>query len=510
MSSGFSGYHILANGRLLRLLRVIYASTTPVASLGFVTTATPGRTDGRLHTAAATIPDTKTRYDHHRIMLTSVLSSNSRQELPESSKSTALASAVTRREQASDALTVACADAASLAVAANADASACPATLSVPATHSVGLQWEHRKPLWRPQSLAKLKETGFIVVLKLRTQLYLANAFSENGAGSSLIAHLGETATRLIIVVIARERNLILVNTSNPHIEDKLIGEFTVPSLAGLVPLFGYLRVDTQGSSYGAVTVRSSDTKDALCESIYWPEGDIPHARRLGTSKKVRLTLFGNVKLMYVAYDARLIPVQPYKKPVPAFGQCSFVGHRPEVCPGHKSYFCGICGKAGPLTNDTCASHEYMPRCAFCAASHITWDQCCKGHYRAPPSKPPCPASVVQSSHKKRRRRRQRKSSFQTSPEVATPAAINPVSPPLHGTVAVGPPRRGITTDGPPARIHSRAAFARSTQVKTIIAWTQTRSPGRSIVGRPRLARISCERLGRGSLYTYILGDVPT
>ncbi|KAH7973612.1 hypothetical protein HPB49_003083 [Dermacentor silvarum] len=110
---------------------------------------------------------------------------------------------------------------------------------------------------------------------------------------------------------MVREQNLILTYTSNPQIAGKLIGEFAVPSPVRPVPLFGYLRADTQESCYGVVTVRSSNTEVTLRESLYWPEFEILHVRRLGTSNKVRLTFSGKVKPRYVSYDALLIPVQP-------------------------------------------------------------------------------------------------------------------------------------------------------------------------------------------------------
>ncbi|KAH8033903.1 hypothetical protein HPB51_017353 [Rhipicephalus microplus] len=186
---------------------------------------------------------------------TSVTSSDSRQELPESFKSIALDAAVACREQASNALTTASADVVSLAAAANAGASAYSPTLSLPATCYVDPQRRRPKPVWRPRPLLKQKAANFVVVLEPRAQLFLANASPENGAGRALIAHLGVTATRLITVVMVREKNLILVYTSILHIADKLTGEFVVTSSAGLVPLFGYLRANTQDSCCGVVTV---------------------------------------------------------------------------------------------------------------------------------------------------------------------------------------------------------------------------------------------------------------
>ncbi|KAH8026664.1 hypothetical protein HPB51_023682 [Rhipicephalus microplus] len=169
-----------------------------------------------------------------------------RPELSQPFKSTALSAAVAHREQASNAHMVASANAASLAAAADADAGACSSTLSPPATCSAGLQRGHKRPVWQPQPLLKPKATDFVVVLKPRIQLSLAAIFLENGAGSALIAHLGVIAKRLVTIVILQDQNLILVCTSNPHLADKLIGDFAVPSPVGPVPLLGYLRADTQ------------------------------------------------------------------------------------------------------------------------------------------------------------------------------------------------------------------------------------------------------------------------
>ncbi|KAH7973623.1 hypothetical protein HPB49_003462 [Dermacentor silvarum] len=340
--------------------------------------APPGKTGGRPRTATAIVADTQVGYDPHSMMWTTVPSSDSGPELPQPFKSAALAAAVARREQASNAVTAASANAASPDAAADAEARTCSPTLAPPAPRSAGPQQGKKRPLWQPQPLPKPKATDFVVVLKPRTELSLATVFPENGAGRALIAHLGAIATRLVTVVMVREQNLILTYTSNLQIADKLIGELAVPSPVGPVPLFGYLRADTQDSCYGVVTVRSSDIEATLRESLYWPEGKILHVRRLGTSNKVRLTFSGKVKPRYVSYDALLIPVQRYKKTVPACGRCGSVGHRPDGCPGPKPDLCGICGKAVPLTDGARAPHECTPTCALGAGPHVTADWCCK------------------------------------------------------------------------------------------------------------------------------------
>ncbi|KAH7973622.1 hypothetical protein HPB49_003461 [Dermacentor silvarum] len=375
--------------------------------------APPGKTGGRPRTATAIVADTQVGYDPHSMMWTTVPSSDSGPELPQPFKSAALAAAVARREQASNAVTAASANAASPDAAADAEARTCSPTLAPPAPRSAGPQQGKKRPLWQPQPLPKPKATDFVVVLKPRTELSLATVFPENGAGRALIAHLGAIATRLVTVVMFR------------HPSD-------------LCPCSGTcVRTLKTPVIHGVVTVRSSDIEATLRESLYWPEGKILHVRRLGTPNKV--------KPRYVSYDALLIPVQRYKKTVPACCRCGSVGHRPDSCPGPKPDLCGICGKAVPLTDGARAPHECTPTCALGAGPHVTADW-------TPPPKSPTPPPEGQAGPKKRKRRRPRKprkTGPRASPQRAQPPATNPTPPPHPDAGAIGPYLRGQTPDGP-------------------------------------------------------------
>lgn len=64
----------------------------------------------------------------------------------------------------------------------------------------------------------------------------------------------------------------------------------------------------------------STHTEDTLRESIYWRDRRITHVRRLRTSYNVRLTFPGKGMPRYILCDTLLVPVQHYKKPVPACG----------------------------------------------------------------------------------------------------------------------------------------------------------------------------------------------
>ncbi|XP_037555669.1 uncharacterized protein LOC119432544 [Dermacentor silvarum] len=377
------------------------------------------------------------------MLWTTIQTSDSRRELSQTFKSTALAAAVARRERASGAA-IAAADAA---------AQTCSTTLPPPATRSAGPQQGKKKPTWQPLPLPKPKTTDFVVVLKPRTRLSLTAVFPVNGAGSALIAHLGANANRLVTVVMARDQNLILAYTADPLIADKLIGELTVLSSVGPVPLFGYLRADNQDSCYGVVTVRSTDSEAELQNRLYWPEGEILHIRRLGTTNKVRLTFSGKVKPRYVTYDALLILVHPYKKTIPACSQCASVGHRPDACPGPKPDLCGTCGNTVPLMDGARAPHECTPKCAICAGPHVTGDRSCKERYRAPPPKSPTPPLESQPGPTKGKRQRPRKPRppDTRAPQQVTPSPATKSPPPPHpGAGTHGPSKRGHTTPGPP------------------------------------------------------------
>ncbi|KAH7937683.1 hypothetical protein HPB49_014524 [Dermacentor silvarum] len=171
-------------------------------------------------------------------------------ELPQPFKSAALAAAVACREQASNAVTVASANAASPDAAADAEARTCSPTLAPPVPRSAGPRKQQTSSLY-------------------------------SNAGRSYPSPPFSLRTGLV----AR---------SSPPWSDR----------DSAVPLFGYLRADAQDSCYGVVTVRSSDTEATFRESLYWPEGEILRVRRLGTSNKVKPR----------SYDDLLIPVQPYKK----------------------------------------------------------------------------------------------------------------------------------------------------------------------------------------------------
>ncbi|KAH7979750.1 hypothetical protein HPB49_010809 [Dermacentor silvarum] len=421
-------YHRLRNvirGLILRPSRGFYISTPVAAQLGLLAMAPPGRTGNRPQTTPAPEADTYTGYDPHGMLWTTIQTSDSRPELPQTFKSTALAAAVARRERASGAA-IAAADAA---------AQTCCTTLPSPATRSAGPQQGKKKPTWQP--LPKPKTTDFIVVLKPRTRLSLTAVFPENGAGSALIAHLGANANQLVTVVMARDQNLILAYTADPLIADKLIGELRVLSSVGPVPLFGYLRADTQDSCYVVVTVRSTDSKAELEKRLYWPEGEILHIRRLGTTNKVRLTFSGKVKprpYQHVA-SADLLGTAP----TPALAL-----NRTSAAP--VATRCHLWMALG-------APHECTPKCAICAGPHVTGDRSCKERYRAPSPKSPTHPLESQPGHTKGKRQRPRKlmpPDTRASQQVTPSPATKSPPPPHPGAGTPGPSKRGLTPPGPP------------------------------------------------------------
>ncbi|KAH7933970.1 hypothetical protein HPB49_019805 [Dermacentor silvarum] len=344
-------------------------------------------------------------YDPHGMLCTTIQTSDSRLELPQTFKSTALAAAVARREQASDAA-MAPADAA---------ARTCSTTLPPPATRSAGPQQGKKKPTWQPLHLPKPRQPA--------------------------IAHIGANAIRLVTVVILRDQYLILAYTPNPLIADELIGELTFPSSVGPVPLFGYLCADTQDSCYGVVTVHSTNSEAELQQRLYWPRGRDPPHQVIRHLQQREAHLF------------RQGEGQPYKKTVPACSQCGSVGHHLATCPSPKPDLCGPYGNTVPLMDGARAPYECTPKCAIFARPHFTGDRSCKERYRAPPPKSPTPPLESQPGSAKRKRRRPWKprSPATRASRLGTPSPATKSPPPPHpGAGAPEPCKRAPTPPGPP------------------------------------------------------------
>ncbi|KAH8026680.1 hypothetical protein HPB51_024176 [Rhipicephalus microplus] len=348
---------------------------------------------------------------------------------------------------------VASANAASLTAAADADAGACSSTLSPPVTRSTGLQRGHKRPKWQLQPLLKPKATDFVIVLKPRTQRSLAAVIYENGAGSALIAHLRATAKHLVNVVMVRHQNFILVYTSNSHLADNFIAEFAVPSAIIPVSLLGYLRADTQGTSYGVVTVGSSDTETALRESLYWPNGEITHVVRLDTSNKVLLTFSGTVKPRYVSYVAVLISEKFYNKTVqPAVGAApldidptpvlalnqAFAASAERQCHSRMAPALFTNARPGAL----CVPDPTLPGTGAVRSA--------TGPLK--PRNAPPEGQAGPKNGKRQRPRKPQKPGSRAPPQGPQPSTTNPVPSQQPGAAALGPFRRGPAPDGSQAK----------------------------------------------------------
>lgn len=172
-----------------------------------------------------------------------------------------------------------------------------------------------------------------MVVLKPHEHVSLHQAFSENRYGAAFTAYLGPELAKSVKVVPSREQNLVLIHTPNPAAADRLLGEFSVNTERGVIPLHGYLRQDRGDVCHGVIVVSNSDTTESLREQVQWRAGTIVEVRKFGSSNKARVTFARKVKPRFVHYDNMLIPVRNYHRTIPACGLCGSVGHRADACP---------------------------------------------------------------------------------------------------------------------------------------------------------------------------------
>ncbi|KAH6935098.1 hypothetical protein HPB50_003414 [Hyalomma asiaticum] len=225
-------------------------------------------------------------------------------------------------------------------------------------------------------------QTYFVVVLKPREHVSLHQAFSENRYGAAFTAYLGPELARSVTVVPSREQNLVLIHTPNPAAADRLLGEFSVNTERGVIPLHGYLRQDGGDVRHDVIVVSNSDTTESLREQVQWRAGTIVEVRKFGSSNKARVTFAGKVKPRFVHYDNMLIPVRNYYRTIPACGLCGSVGHRADACPNTQPNTCGLCGQQAPLVEGVRAPHECVPRCSVCGGEHATNSRDCAANFR--------------------------------------------------------------------------------------------------------------------------------
>lgn len=235
---------------------------------------------------------------------------------------------------------------------------------------------------WRPRPFPKPGPDDFVVVLKPREHVSLHQAFSENRYGAAFTAYLGPELAKSVTVVPSREQNLVLIYTPNPAAADRLLGEFSVNTERGVIPLHGYLRQDGGDVCHGVIVVSNSDTTESLRERVQWRAGTIVEVRKFGSSNKARVTFAGKVKPRFVHYDNMLIPVRNYYRTIPACGLCGSVGHRADACPNTQPNTCGLCGQQAPLVEGVRAPHECVPRCSVCGGEHATNSRDCTAKFR--------------------------------------------------------------------------------------------------------------------------------
>ncbi|XP_075530186.1 uncharacterized protein LOC142563524 [Dermacentor variabilis] len=250
-----------------------------------------------------------------------------------------------------------------------------------PASRAAGSK---RKALtkWKPRPFPKPGPDDFVVVLKPREHVSLHQAFSENRYGAAITAYLGPEVARSVTVLPSREQNLILIHTPNPAAADRLLGDFSINTDRGPIPLHGYLRQDGGDICHGVIAVSNSDTTESLREQVQWRAGTIVEVRKFGSSNKARVTFAGREKPRFVHYENMLIPVQTYYRTIPACGLCGAVGHRADACPNTQQNTCGLCGQQAPLVEGVRAPHECVPRCSVCGGGHATNSRECAAKFR--------------------------------------------------------------------------------------------------------------------------------
>nr|XP_050030032.2 uncharacterized protein LOC126526123 [Dermacentor andersoni] len=292
--------------------------------------------------------------------------------IPSNIRSQALLNAAARRLQ----------EKAKMVAPAAAPASGNPAgKTQPPASHAAGCKGKVFTK-WKPRPLLKPNPDEYVIVVKPREHISLHEAFSENRYGTAFTAYLGSERAETASILPSREQNLIVIHTPDLETADRVIGDSSVNTERGAVPLHGYLLQDGGNVCHGVIVVCNSDTTETLQQKLRWRAGTIVEVRKFGTSNKACVTFAGKDKPRFVHYDNMVLPVLPYYRTIPACGKCGAVGHRMDACPNLRQDTCGLCGQQIPLVEGVRAPHECVPKCSVCGGGHDTNSRECTAKFR--------------------------------------------------------------------------------------------------------------------------------
>lgn len=231
--------------------------------------------------------------------------------------------------------------------------------------------------------MPRMHPQDYVVIIKPAATADLRNTFRRGELGKALNMHLGiSTAANTLTIVPAWEQNLLVVGTQNPHLADRLLGDFNLSTTKGVLPVHGHLKL-TGDVCRGVIGgIADEETSTTLTAQIDWRGGKIANIRRLGKSSIAVITFVGKVVPQYVHYNGELTPVREYKRTVPSCIKCGTVGHRADTCPTPNSSKCGLCRQTVTMTQDGPAQHECNPTCAICAQAHPTGSRECTARFR--------------------------------------------------------------------------------------------------------------------------------
>ncbi|KAG0444644.1 hypothetical protein HPB47_013554 [Ixodes persulcatus] len=108
------------------------------------------------------------------------------------------------------------------------------------------------------------------------------------------------------------------------------------------------------------------------------PELPIIHARRMGKTSTILVTLKGTKAPRENTFRCVVLPCYPYKEKLEACVNCRKVGHRADVGTATKQTLCRKCGRN--LQHQD-ASHACTPSCIVCGGPHDTGSKDCQHRF---------------------------------------------------------------------------------------------------------------------------------
>ncbi|KAG0426266.1 hypothetical protein HPB47_026614 [Ixodes persulcatus] len=167
------------------------------------------------------------------------------------------------------------------------------------------------------------------------------------------------------------------------------------------------IRIHPTNRTFTALCMRETTEEVIHYATLDNPELNVLHARRMGKTRTILMTLEGTKLPRQVTFRHAVLLCYPYREKIETCFNCRQTGHRADVCRQATSNKCRSCGTEHSNTNPDGSTYSCKPVCIICGGEHETGTQVCPHRFvqrkKTPALSPPSDRKFRRRSKSRRR-----------------------------------------------------------------------------------------------------------